>query len=150
MRFAGLVVLALGMLSAWTNASCSAQNACGGSSGSGGTAGTSAGSGGTNCTDSSASAGTAGATTCSALTGLNACFSAFCQADGAGTPFCGCFSKGFDLGAPETDPTTGATTCPCTPVDPAAFCAAYAGVDGASVDCSAADSVVASMCVGVQ
>src|SRR5450755_2077512 len=34
------------------------------------------------------------------LTALEACFSTFCQANGAGTQFCTCFTRGYDLGPP--------------------------------------------------
>jgi hypothetical protein len=143
-----LVVMLLGLGLALNSASC-VQNACTASSaGSGGTSsagagGTSAGTGGSDCSDTS-SAVDAGATTCGQLSAVQACFSTFCAADGLGTPFCTCFSKGFDLGAPPD--------CGCITLDAAAFCAQAAanGLDGSSLDCSAATGAVATQCVDVQ
>ena len=86
--------------------------------------------------------GTAGAagTTCGQLTALDACFAAFCKASGAGTPFCTCFAKGYDL-APAPD-------CACIPLNSAAFCqqAEANGLDGSHLDCTAATTAVASQC----
>jgi hypothetical protein len=148
MRLLRLVVLSLGLLSLWLNASCSAQNACGGSAGVGGTGGSSAGTGGSNCTDTAASAGSGGATTCDYLTALQACLTSFCRTDGASTPFCGCFTRGFDLeGADGT-----ATACQCKPFDPSTICgpALAAGLVGSDLDCSASTGAIAPLCVGVQ
>ncbi len=126
----------------------SASAGSGGSAGAGGTSGT----GGTDC--SSASAGSAGApATCDQLTALNACLSAFCKADGAGTPFCGCFLKGYDL-----SPAGGTPDCACIAFDtpgafsPSAYCAQAAAVGAmpSDIDCAATTSPLVSMCVGVQ
>ena len=135
-----LVIVAL-LGFAFNTASCSGQNACAASAGAGGASGASGAGGSADC----ASAGSAGApTTCDQLTALQACFTAFCQADGAGSPFCTCFKRGYDLGA--------APGCLCVPFNATAFCqqAAASGVDSSSLDCSAATSSVATQCVGVQ
>jgi hypothetical protein len=142
-----LVMMILGLSLVLSGASCTIPNACTTSSaGSAGSAGTSsAGSGGSNCSETSAaSAGASGATTCGQLTALQACFGTFCAADGAGTPFCSCFTKGFDLGAPPD--------CGCVTLNAAAFCqqAADNGLDGSNLDCSSATGSVATQCVDVQ
>jgi hypothetical protein len=143
-----LVMMISGLSFVLSSASCTIPNACTTSSaGSAGSAGTSsAGSGGSNCSDTSdsASAGSSGATTCGQLTALQTCFGTFCAADGAGTPFCNCFTKGFDLGAPPD--------CGCVTLNAAAFCqqAADNGLDGSNLDCSSATGSVATQCVDVQ
>jgi hypothetical protein len=132
-----LVLMMLGLGFALNTASCSDQNACATSSG---------GSGGTSCVAgaSAGSAGDAGVTTCGQLTALQTCFAAFCAADGAGTPFCTCYTRGYDLGAEPT--------CGCITLNAAAFCqeAEANGLDGSQVDCSASTSAVATQCVDVQ
>jgi hypothetical protein len=140
-----VVVIGLGFGFALNTAGCSSQSICatgagaGGASGSGGAGGT---GGSSNCSSSGGSAGAP--TTCGQLTALQACMTAFCKADGAGTPFCTCFTRGYDLGA--------APTCGCISFDSAAFCqqAKDNGLDGSSLDCSAATSAIATQCVGVQ
>jgi hypothetical protein len=137
-----LVLMILGLGFALNTASCSAQNAC--TTSTGGSSGT-AGAAGSNCvTGASATAGSGGATTCGQLTALQTCFGTFCTADGVGTPFCNCFTKGYDLSAPPD--------CTCITIDGAAFCqqAADNGLDGSNLDCSAATSSVATQCVDVQ
>jgi hypothetical protein len=136
-----LLVTMLGLGFALNTASCSDQNDCATSSG---------GSGGTSCVAGNSTAGSAGAaaTTCGQLTALQACFSAFCAADGIGTPFCTCYGRGFDLHAQSGDDSS----CTCIPIDGASFCAqaAFNGLDGSDVDCTSATAPLVSMCVGVQ
>jgi hypothetical protein len=142
---ASALVIVIGIGFAFNTASCSGQNACGASAGAGGTGGAGGTSGAGGSSDCTSSAGSAGAAaTRNQLTALQTCFSAFCQADGAGSPFCTCFKRGYDLGAPPD--------CQCVPFNSAAFCqqAAANGVDGSNLDCSAATSSVATQCVGVQ
>jgi hypothetical protein len=88
-------------------------------------------------------AGAAG-TTCGELTALDACFNTFCQANGAGTPFCACFTRGYDL-SPAPD-------CDCIALDSIAFCqqAEANGLDGANLNCASATAAVALQCVAAQ
>lgn len=78
------------------------------------------------------------------LTALEACFSTFCQANGAGTPFCACFTRGYDL-SPAPD-------CDCIALDSIAFCqqAEANGLDGANLNCASATAAVALQCVAAQ
>ena len=113
--------------------------------------GASAGAGGTGCADTAASGGTTSVSTCPLLTATKACLTTFCKSDGADTPFCNCFLKGYDLSAPNTDTNGNETGCACVAPDDAAFCANPANdPDSSTVDCSVASGSVASMCVGVQ
>jgi hypothetical protein len=123
---------------------CTTSSAGSGGASSAGAGGTSAGTAGSDCSDTSSSTVDAGATTCGQLSAVQACFSTFCAADGAGTPFCACFTKGYDLGAEPN--------CGCVTLDAAAFCAQAAanGLDGSSLDCSAATGAIATQCVDVQ
>ena len=152
MKAAALIVFLLGLACVLNSASCIKLDTCGASAGSGGASG-SAGAGGFAGSDcsTSASAGSAGGpTSCALLTALDACLSAFCQADGVGTPFCSCYGKGYDL-SPAPD-------CVCVAFDspgafsPAAYCAQAAAVDASpsDIDCSATTSPLRSMCVAVQ
>ena len=137
-----VLVLGLGLAqsTACTGLTPLCPAAAAGAGGSGGSAG---GAGSSNC-----AAGTGGGpTTCPVLTARQACFHAFCQADGSGTPFCDCFKRGYELG-PAPD-------CLCLTVsaaDTAAYCqqAADNGVDASALDCSVLTSSVATACVGVK
>ena len=125
---------------------------CGGSSNTdtnaGGAGGSSAvGKGGSTPASGSGGAGAgagAATATCDPLTALQTCFSAFCKAGGAGTPFCTCFVRGYDLGA--------APACECVTFNATAFCqqAEANGLIGSDLDCPAATSAVATQCVGAQ
>jgi hypothetical protein len=114
-----------------------------GSGGSGGSGGSTSSAGTSDCSSSS-SAGTAGAapTTCDYLTALEACYATFCQADGAGSPFCSCYTQKLAL----------ADDCTCTTIKAASVCqqALNNGLDGTSVDCTAQTAAVATQCVPVQ
>ena len=84
------------------------------------------------------------------LTALNACLSAFCKADGAQTPFCSCYLKGYDLrAAPKCD--CAAFNTPET-FSPANYCAQAeaVGASPSDLDCAATTSPLTSMCIGVQ
>jgi len=136
MKAAAIVLFLAGLGCALTSASCSDRNACAASD--------AAGAGGSSCVAGNASAGSGGATvtSCAELTAFEACLSTFCKGSGAGSPFCTCFTRGFDLGA----------SCTCVKFDTAAFCqnAQANGIDASSLDCSVVTSQVATMCVGVQ
>jgi hypothetical protein len=94
-------------------------------------------------TSAAGAAGTAGSSsvTCDQLTALRACLDSFCQPADK-NPFCTCYTRGDDIGS----------DCTCTTFDSASYCqqAAANGVDAESLDCSAASSSVATLCVGVQ
>jgi hypothetical protein len=74
--------------------------------------------------------------------------SAFCAADGLGTPFCTCYGRGFNLKGSTSD----ATSCTCIAINAASICAqaTLIGLDGSEVDCNQLTSPLLSMCVGVQ
>ena len=140
--FLGCAVLVGFALSA---AACSDMNQCSSKA--------SAGAGGTSCVAGNASGGSGGSSaTCTAWTAYQACLSTFCKTDGVGTPFCNCFLKGYDLSPPVTDTNGNESGCACVAANPADFCmrTQAQGIDGSSVDCSAASGQVASLCVGVQ
>ena len=107
----------------------------------GGGAGVSAGGQGNG--EATGQLGAAGAA-CGELTALDACFDTFCQAKGAGTPFCACFVRGYDLSEPPN--------CECISLNTAAFCqqAEASGLDGSNLDCDAATAAVALQCVAAQ
>lgn len=148
MKLVWFALAALGVGFALSGAACS-DNYCPNGATSGGSGG-SAGAGGSSCTGESANAGSGGSTTCAALTATKSCLTAFCKSDGAGTPFCNCFLKGYDLSAPNTDTNGNETGCACVAFNDAKLCATFADPDaGDTVDCSVVDGQVASMCVGV-
>ncbi|HWZ91712.1 MAG TPA: hypothetical protein VNW92_22775 [Polyangiaceae bacterium] len=145
---AWFVVVGLGLV--LNAASCQPQNACATSDAGAGTGGSGAGTGGGAGSCSTTDTSTAdAATTCGQLTALQDCLGAFCKADGAGSPFCTCFMRGYDLSPPGDNSNPG---CLCIPFNSAAFCqqAADNGLDGSDLDCSAATASVATQCVGVQ
>jgi hypothetical protein len=102
------------------------------------------------CGSSNAGAGTSGASaneaggtgydgdTCSMLTALKKCMTAYCAS--ASNPFCTCYRRNYDL-------TTNG--CVCIDFDAKAYCDRYPG-DGRSYDCAAHSSAISSYCVPVR
>lgn len=148
MKVVWFAVAALSVGLALSGAACS-DNYCPNGASSGGSGGT-AGAGGSSCTSESVNGGSGGGTTtCAALTATKACLTTFCKSDGASTPFCNCYLKGFDLSAPNTDANGNETGCACITFDDAKLCAAFPDPDASDVDCSVVSGQVSSMCVGV-
>jgi hypothetical protein len=139
-----LVVVGLGLV--LNAASCEPKSACATSDAGAGAGGSGGGDGGCSTDTSTPDA----ATTCGQLTALQDCLGAFCKAAGAGTPFCTCFTRGYDLSGPGMD--SSHPGCLCIPFNAAAFCqqAADNGLDGSDLDCSVATASIATQCVGVQ
>ncbi len=145
MKLVCLALTVFGLGLALSAGGCSDMCSATGSAGTGGTGGAA------NCSTGAASGGSAGAApTCGELTAVQTCFNTFCKADGAGSPFCNCWLKGYDLSPPTTDSDGNEAGCACITFDTAAFCTANAGVDPSTFDCSSASGQVATMCVSVQ
>jgi hypothetical protein len=67
------------------------------------------------------------------------CYDGYCQADGADTTFCGCWSQGMDLSLAD---------CTCTPLALEAACEVYDLSEYAAgdLDCALASDSVGNMC----
>jgi len=118
---------------------CSDQNACSGAA-SAGSAGSCSSSGNSAAGSSGADGGTLSSGCSSLLATIDACYKAFCAADGAGSPFCMCWTKNYDLDSKN---------CVCIAPTKASVCDGLdlSNFQPSDYNCSAATGSVATLCV---